>query len=47
MKDSGVDPESMKDYVDGFRWGCPPVRRSIPVALGVGSRTISSTAEVV
>ena len=25
MKEAGIDPESMKDYVDGFRWGCPPV----------------------
>ncbi|CAL1708334.1 unnamed protein product [Somion occarium] len=20
----GVDPDSMRDYVNGFRWGCPP-----------------------
>lgn len=24
MKEAGVDPESMIDYVNGFRWGCPP-----------------------
>ncbi|PCH43826.1 aspartyl-tRNA synthetase [Wolfiporia cocos MD-104 SS10] len=24
MRDDGIDPESMKEYVDGFRWGCPP-----------------------
>ncbi|RDX47067.1 aspartyl-tRNA synthetase cytoplasmic [Lentinus brumalis] len=24
MKEAGIDPDSMKDYVDGFRWGCPP-----------------------
>ncbi|KAH9917900.1 aspartyl-tRNA synthetase cytoplasmic [Epithele typhae] len=24
MKENGIDPEQMKDYVDGFRWGCPP-----------------------
>lgn len=28
MKASGVDPETMIDYVNGFRWGCPPVRPS-------------------
>ena len=25
MKACGVDPETMLDYVNGFRWGCPPV----------------------
>lgn len=25
MKEDGIDPEVMQDYVDGFRWGCPPV----------------------
>ncbi|EMD32133.1 hypothetical protein CERSUDRAFT_144292 [Gelatoporia subvermispora B] len=24
MKDVGIDPATMKEYVDGFRWGCPP-----------------------
>ncbi|KAH8119816.1 aspartyl-tRNA synthetase [Phellopilus nigrolimitatus] len=24
MKDKGIDPESMKGYMDGFRLGCPP-----------------------
>ncbi|KAI0737608.1 aspartyl-tRNA synthetase cytoplasmic [Daedaleopsis nitida] len=24
MKEAGVEPDSMKEYVDGFRWGCPP-----------------------
>ncbi|OBZ67021.1 Aspartate--tRNA ligase, cytoplasmic [Grifola frondosa] len=24
MKVAEIDPDSMKDYVDGFRWGCPP-----------------------
>ncbi|KAI0644501.1 aspartyl-tRNA synthetase cytoplasmic [Trametes meyenii] len=24
MKEDGIDPEVMQDYVDGFRWGCPP-----------------------
>ncbi|OSX66656.1 hypothetical protein POSPLADRAFT_1131534 [Postia placenta MAD-698-R-SB12] len=24
MRAAGIDPESMKDYVNGFRWGCPP-----------------------
>ncbi len=28
MKEAGIDPDSMKDYVDGFRWGCPPVSHS-------------------
>jgi tRNA synthetases class II (D, K and N) len=28
MSAAGIDPESMKDYVNGFRWGCPPVRFS-------------------
>ena len=25
MKEAGIDPDVMKEYVDGFRWGCPPV----------------------
>lgn len=25
MHESGVGPDTMKEYVDGFRWGCPPV----------------------
>ncbi|KAF8578496.1 aspartyl-tRNA synthetase, cytoplasmic [Ramaria rubella] len=25
MREAKIDPDSMKDYVDGFRWGCPPV----------------------
>lgn len=24
MKEAKINPDSMKDYVDGFRWGCPP-----------------------
>ncbi|GBE81627.1 aspartyl-tRNA synthetase cytoplasmic [Sparassis latifolia] len=24
MMAAGIDLDSMKDYVDGFRWGCPP-----------------------
>lgn len=24
MKEKGIDPESMKGYMDGFRLGCPP-----------------------
>ncbi|KAI0766828.1 aspartyl-tRNA synthetase cytoplasmic [Trametes elegans] len=24
MKEDGIDPDVMKEYVDGFRWGCPP-----------------------
>ncbi|KAI0360906.1 aspartyl-tRNA synthetase cytoplasmic [Trametes cingulata] len=24
MKEEGIDPETMQEYVDGFRWGCPP-----------------------
>jgi len=24
MRSKGVDPESMKDYVNAFRMGCPP-----------------------
>jgi len=24
MRAKGVDPESMKGYIDGFRMGCPP-----------------------
>ena len=24
MKAKGIDPESMKGYMDGFRLGCPP-----------------------
>jgi aspartyl/asparaginyl-tRNA synthetase len=26
MKEAGIDPASMKDYLDGFKYGCPPVR---------------------
>ena len=25
MKEAGVDPDTMREYVDGFKWGCPPV----------------------
>ena len=25
MRESQVDPDTMKDYVEGFKWGCPPV----------------------
>ena len=24
MRKKGIDPESMKAYVDGFKMGCPP-----------------------
>jgi aspartyl-tRNA synthetase len=24
MREKGIDPESMKGYLDGFRLGCPP-----------------------
>ncbi|TFK49883.1 aspartyl-tRNA synthetase, cytoplasmic [Heliocybe sulcata] len=24
MREARINPDSMKDYVDGFRWGCPP-----------------------
>ncbi|KAH9924394.1 aspartyl-tRNA synthetase cytoplasmic [Fomitopsis serialis] len=24
MRAAGVDPDQLKDYVNGFRWGCPP-----------------------
>lgn len=24
MKAAGVDPDTMTDYINGFRWGCPP-----------------------
>ncbi|TBU26483.1 aspartyl-tRNA synthetase, cytoplasmic [Dichomitus squalens] len=24
MRESNIDPDTMKEYVDGFRWGCPP-----------------------
>ncbi|KAI0940651.1 hypothetical protein AcW1_003792 [Taiwanofungus camphoratus] len=24
MRAAEIDPDTMKDYVDGFRWGCPP-----------------------
>ncbi|KIP06304.1 hypothetical protein PHLGIDRAFT_107152 [Phlebiopsis gigantea 11061_1 CR5-6] len=24
MHEAGVDPDTMSDYVNGFRWGCPP-----------------------
>ncbi|CCM00839.1 uncharacterized protein FIBRA_02881 [Fibroporia radiculosa] len=24
MRIAGIETDSMKDYVDGFRWGCPP-----------------------
>lgn len=32
MKEAGIDPASMKDYLDGFKYGCPPVclRPSVP-----------------
>ena len=26
LAELGIDPDTMKDYVNGFRWGCPPVR---------------------
>jgi aspartyl/asparaginyl-tRNA synthetase len=25
MREAGIDPESMKEYLDGFKYGCPPV----------------------
>ena len=25
MRELQVDPDTMKDYVEGFKWGCPPV----------------------
>ena len=31
MKEAGVEPETMKEYVDGFRWGCPPVSTAVQV----------------
>ncbi|GJJ08488.1 hypothetical protein Clacol_002706 [Clathrus columnatus] len=24
MHESGIDPDTMREYLDGFRWGCPP-----------------------
>lgn len=24
MREKGVEPDTMKAYVDAFRWGCPP-----------------------
>ena len=24
MRRVGIEPDSMKEYIDGFRWGCPP-----------------------
>ena len=24
MEEAGVEPEQMMEYVNGFRWGCPP-----------------------
>lgn len=24
MREAGIDPATMKDYLDGFRYGCPP-----------------------
>ena len=24
MATTGIDPETMRDYINGFRWGCPP-----------------------
>lgn len=24
MREKGIDPESMRGYLDGFRFGCPP-----------------------
>jgi aspartyl/asparaginyl-tRNA synthetase len=24
MKEAGIDPETMTDYLNGFKWGCPP-----------------------
>ena len=29
MKAAGIDPEQMRDYVNGFRWGCPPVSQQL------------------
>ena len=26
MKEARIDPDTVKTYVDGFRFGCPPVR---------------------
>lgn len=25
MRESQVDPDTMTDYIEGFKWGCPPV----------------------
>jgi aspartyl/asparaginyl-tRNA synthetase len=25
MVEAGIEPDSMKDYLDGFKYGCPPV----------------------
>ena len=30
MREVGIDPETMRDYVDGFKWGCPPVSSLFP-----------------
>jgi aspartyl/asparaginyl-tRNA synthetase len=24
LKQFGIDPETVREYVDGFRWGAPP-----------------------
>jgi aspartyl/asparaginyl-tRNA synthetase len=44
MKEKGVDPESMKGYVDGFRMGCAPhggggigLERVLMLFLGLGN----------
>ena len=29
MREAGIVPDMMKEYIDGFRWGCPPVRSSL------------------
>ncbi len=47
MKEVGVEPDTMKEYVEGFKWGCPPVSRFHTVAVPFSSLTSlnSSTVE--
>ena len=50
MKEAGVEPETMKEYVDGFRWGCPPVSTVVQVrhraVLDVNSSSMAEVALV-
>ena len=38
MRESNIDPDTMKEYVDGFRWGCPPVSTCFCVSCVCGAK---------